>query len=116
MRKDNLWLLSMEIGEKFGCHQIQERSFTLFGYQFPLCARCTGILIGELMSLFTPLVGELPKSKFVAISSIMPMALDGITQYIGLQESTNKRRFFSGFLAGVGMVALFKHALTRKDK
>ena len=106
----------MEIGKKFGCHQIPERSFTILGYQFPLCARCTGILMGEFISIFTPLVGMLPKSKFVATCSIIPTAIDGITQYIGLQKSNNKRRFLTGLFAGAGMIALFKCLLTRNDK
>jgi hypothetical protein len=28
------------------CHQLQERSFFIRGRQMPLCARCTGILLG----------------------------------------------------------------------
>ena len=33
------------------CHQIEERSFTLNGRQFPLCARCSGMFLGAVLGL-----------------------------------------------------------------
>lgn len=116
MKKDDIWRLSMELGEKFGCHQIPERSFTIFGYQFPLCARCTGILAGQALAIFTPLVKLLPKSKRISLAAIVPTAVDGFTQYMNLQKSNNHRRFATGLIAGFGMVAFCKCILTRKDK
>ena len=41
-----LWIKLMEIGAMTGCHQMPERSFFFKGYQFPVCERCTGLLIG----------------------------------------------------------------------
>jgi len=44
-RKDKLWIAAMEwCGRYCGCHQMPERSFSVKGYQFPLCARCTPIM------------------------------------------------------------------------
>lgn len=40
----------MQIGKSSGCHQMPERSFSYKGKQFPVCARCTGIFIGQLIS------------------------------------------------------------------
>ena len=34
------------IGNHSGCHQMPERSFFYKGKQFPVCARCTGVIIG----------------------------------------------------------------------
>jgi hypothetical protein len=39
----------LEAGDYAGyaiCHRITERSFTVAGRQFPLCARCTGTYLG----------------------------------------------------------------------
>ena len=41
----------MHIGKYSGCHQMPERSFFINGMQFPLCARCTGILVGYLVGV-----------------------------------------------------------------
>ena len=116
MTGDILWMHLMDIGAKFGCHQMPERSFTVFGYQFPLCSRCTGLLLGESVAILTPLVRRLPKSFTKSSIMILPTAIDGITQYVGLQESNNKRRFFTGFLAGIGLISLYKNILTREKR
>lgn len=47
-----MWLWLWNLGKKLGCHQLPERSFYWHGYQFPVCARCTGVYIGELLALF----------------------------------------------------------------
>ena len=39
------------IGDNSGCHQIPERSFTIKGYTLPICARCTGVVIGQLITM-----------------------------------------------------------------
>ena len=44
-KKEQKWLTWMKIGAKLGCHQRSDRSFFYHGYQFPICARCTGVLI-----------------------------------------------------------------------
>ena len=41
LRKSVVNLLN-EIGQLSGCHRMPERSFFYKGYQFPVCARCTG--------------------------------------------------------------------------
>ena len=33
------------------CHRITERSFTINGRQFPLCARCTGMYLGAALTI-----------------------------------------------------------------
>lgn len=37
------------LGNNSGCHQLAERSFFYKGYQFPVCARCTGVTIGQFL-------------------------------------------------------------------
>ena len=36
----------MKLGKSSGCHQRADRSFFWHGYQFPICARCTGVVSG----------------------------------------------------------------------
>jgi hypothetical protein len=33
------------------CHRLPDRSLSIKGYTLPLCARCTGIVIGSLFSI-----------------------------------------------------------------
>lgn len=94
----------MVYGAKLGCHQIPERSFFVRGYQFPVCARCTGLLTGYLIALIT--------WKMIAISTIgeviicIPLVIDGITQYIGWRMSNQILRIATGFICGVGVTRL----------
>ena len=95
----------MKLGAITGCHQMPERSFFIKGYQFPLCARCMGILIGELLAL--PLwVGYQP-SILVALLLIFPMAYDGLLQYELSVMSNNRRRLVTGLLAGYGLMSVY---------
>ena len=47
-KNDLLWLKWMDWGKRLGCHQMPERSFFIKGYQFPVCARCTGVLVSSI--------------------------------------------------------------------
>ncbi|PKP54305.1 MAG: hypothetical protein CVT90_01980 [Candidatus Altiarchaeales archaeon HGW-Altiarchaeales-3] len=87
------------------CHQKPERSFFIYGHQLGVCARCTGIYIGMLiLTLLYPLVRNINNnstpSKYYLIASLIPIGLDGVTQLIGLRESTNEVRFITGFIFG----------------
>ena len=46
----------------------------------------------------------------VIISMILmiPVAIDGVTQYFGPRESTNTLRFVTGFVGGVGLIIFLK--------
>lgn len=63
----------------------------------PLCARCTGLVLGQLLAL--PLLWVLPPSPFAALG-ILPLAADGLTQEFGGRRSNNRLRFATGLLAG----------------
>ena len=52
-KSDLIWIKLMEFGHRLGCHQMEERSFHFKGYQFPVCARCTGVIIGEIICIIT---------------------------------------------------------------
>lgn len=82
-----------------------DRSFFLFGYQFPVCARCTGMIVGEVLSI--PLSFVLDFSSFILFLFMVPMAIDGVLQLKTSYISTNAKRFSSGLMFGYGFLSLF---------
>ena len=88
------------------CHQRPERSFFVRGRQFPLCARCTGILCGYFVGIVTAVATRCANPP-VYLILLLPMIADGGIQYKFGIESTNLRRFATGLLGGVGIVYLF---------
>ncbi|MDO5574290.1 MAG: DUF2085 domain-containing protein [bacterium] len=103
-------------GNNSGCHQMPERSFFYHGKQFPVCARCTGATIGQLLSIVTNvtwMIGlhKLGKERktpwflsiwFTAVS-LAVMGADWSIQEVGIKESTNPRRLVTGIFGGYGV-------------
>lgn len=92
----------------FMCHQRPERSFFYKGKQFPLCARCTGLAIGYVLSLFVLILFGLIPIIFVLLL-IVPTAIDGTGQLFNYWQSTNSRRLVTGVLAGIGLLMVLFH-------
>ncbi len=102
--KDSLWIRSMEICSKyFSCHQMPERSFFIRGYQFPLCARCTGIALGYVTALFIA-----PFHLFCYPIGVLmiPLMIDGTVQYFTSYKSNNYKRVVTGFLYGFAFTSI----------
>lgn len=94
----------MKIGG-YTCHQMHERSFSYRGYQFPVCARCTGILVGQIIGIICIILGF--RINFLwSLALIVPMAIDGLIQLMEIMESNNIRRFITGFISGIGYIYL----------
>ena len=91
----------MVVGKWSGCHQIPERSFSIKGMQFPICARCTGIVLGYIIDVIFLLI-RVNVPVEVCASFIMLMFLDWFVQYIEILPSTNIQRFVTGTLCGIG--------------
>jgi uncharacterized membrane protein len=87
----------------WGCHQMPERSFFFRRYQFPLCARCTGILIREILSI--PFI-VIFHAHWQLIFLILPMALDGSTQFVEWRRSTNLLRLVTGLFGGYAITSM----------
>ena len=105
-QKDKIWIKSMEFFCKYwGCHQMPERSFFIGCYQFPVCARCTGIMIGYILSLLT--VHFFDMNILVLLIMCAPMALDGGIQYLTKYRSNNFRRIITGLLYGYGFLGFW---------
>jgi uncharacterized membrane protein len=89
------------------CHRLPERTFNIKGHYFPVCSRCTGLLLGFLSFFIFLYFNHIPYSINLLIFSVLimfPTVIDGYTQLIGLRESNNALRFFTGLIGGIGMV------------
>ncbi|MDI9624102.1 MAG: DUF2085 domain-containing protein [Methanothermobacter sp.] len=87
------------------CHCLPERSFHYKGRKFPLCARCTGGLIGYFtLPIFH---FEIIRPSILLITLLMiPIAFDSTIQLLEIRESNNFSRFITGFLGGCAQAAL----------
>lgn len=90
----------------FMCHQKPERSFHFRGKQFPLCARCTGILIGYFLGIFIAILTHC-RNHLLVLMCIIPMIIDGGIQLLFKKESNNWRRLITGLLGGIGIIYIF---------
>lgn len=110
------------------CHQIQSRSFFLFGYPLAVCTRCFGIYVGFFVGtgLFPFLKGfsnlNLPKTKIFIFMSL-PIAFDFIGNLLHFWVTPNWLRFITGFLWGkilpfyfiIGLTDLILKSARTKD-
>lgn len=107
-KKDKVWIKSMEFFSQYwGCHQMPERSFFFRGYQLPVCARCSGMILGYIFSIF--IAPFMDCNLVVYLLLCFPMAIDGLLQYKTSYVSTNFKRLVSGFLYGYGFLGFFIH-------
>ncbi|MCZ3366623.1 MULTISPECIES: DUF2085 domain-containing protein [Methanobacterium] len=95
----------------FICHRLPERTFKIGKWYFPVCSRCTGIYISMFSYYFFVYfvyVQYNPIIITIAFLMIIPVLLDGLTQFFGFRESNNALRFTTGLIAGLGLGILFK--------
>jgi uncharacterized membrane protein len=82
------------------CHQQPSRCWTVGGSPLGLCVRCfwllVGLIGGRAVSIYT-------QSKWAIVFLLMPMIVDGGTQFIGWRVSTTTLRVITGGLAGIGL-------------
>jgi len=97
------------------CHQLPERSFVAGGVQLPVCARDTGIYLGFVLSFLLITVLERrrrasePAPVWVlslAVLMVCAMAVDGLTSYMGLRQTTNDIRLLTGLATGFGLTVI----------
>ena len=118
--KEGTWLKLMELGARLGCHQMPERSFFYKGYQFPVCARCTGVILSTIPTVLIFFKKKIPVKICTILSSVM--LIDWSLQRFHIKESTNKRRLITGLVGGFGYTTLHMYlyrwflTLFRKEK
>jgi len=94
-----------ELGMYSGCHRMPERSFFWKNHQFPVCARCTGVFIGQIFAILINFFANITYKISIICLSIM--GLDWLIQELGLKMSTNYRRLFTGILGGFGLFNIY---------
>ena len=107
------WNKLMAVGSAV-CHQDPAHSFFVYGRQMPLCARCTGMYLGALLSLAFHFrqgkLGSLPPRKMLIPLELffLAFALDGMNSLAAslglgwhLYETTNLTRLITGTGAGL---------------
>ena len=93
------------------CDQIPSHSFFIGGYQICLCSRCLAIystiLLAGMVLAAVRQARRVPAiTWWVWLLTILPLALDGGTQFFGWRESNNGLRVLTGIIFGIG-TALF---------
>jgi uncharacterized membrane protein len=100
------------------CHRIEARSFHIGERAMPLCARCTGMQLGALVTGLYYLTrgrgrsGKYPTTALAVTLGVFALiwAVDGINSYLTLfpdaphlYEPNNLLRLMTGMLIGVGL-------------
>lgn len=91
-----------DFGKKLGCHQRPDRSFFFRGRQFPVCARCTGVLVGEILAI--GLRFFIKPQFMICVDFTLILLIDWMIQHFKIKESTNFRRLITGILGGFGLL------------
>ena len=106
---ENLFIDSVFLHTFWHCHRRADRSFFLRGRQFHVCARCTGLIVGTMLSgLLLPL-HQVAFDLLVASAAVL--VVDAGTQYIRLRESNNGLRFCTGLAVGLTWLPTMYHFL-----
>lgn len=109
---DKLWIKLMHFGNFLGCHQMESRSFSFKGYQFPICARCTGVLLGELLTIIL-IIFNVKINMIFSVILLLIMGLDWFIQYVHILESNNIRRLITGLSGGIGLTFIYFHVIIK---
>ncbi len=99
----------MRFGNKLGCHQRPDRSFFFKGYQFPVCARCTGVVVGEIIALFCLIFVKI--EWWINLLLLIPMGIDWGLQFLKILTSDNYRRLITGLLGGFGLTFIYYYII-----
>ena len=90
----------------FGCHALHGRSFFWRGRQFPICARCTGELIGMIGGGFLyGILGWYPSWGWCIVFAL-PLIIDGTIQMKTTWLSNNPLRCITGIFFGIAFLSL----------
>ena len=81
---------------------------TAIGYKLPVCARDVAIYLAMLLgALVLPFVrkveSEMWPNKWLLVAVCVPIGIDGVTQLVGLRESSNFLREVTGVIVGFAL-------------
>ncbi len=96
------------------CHQSPDRVFTIFGWPFAVCHRCTGIYFGFFLGALPRLRRTFPSPgirRTWILAALVPLAFDALAPYCGIWANTLESRFLTGLLFGFGTSVLLRQGL-----
>lgn len=87
------------------CHQIDSRTFYMFGSKLPVCGRCQGIYLAGLISTFLyPFIKRISKSEFppvwLLLLSFSIIGIDVVLEWSGAYGYISMIKFLTGFFLG----------------
>jgi uncharacterized membrane protein len=90
------------------CHQIEEKTFTIFGMKLLVCSRCTGLYFGAFFVSITTLLSKMKininlKSIFIASFILL---LDVVFVSAGLYNYAKLISFTTGLVVGIQIYLL----------
>ena len=91
------------------CNLNVEHGISILGFYFPLCARCTGIVLELLICPFLLIKNIHRYNRVLTIISVVlifPCVIDGIVQTFTVYESNSILRLISGFLFSHGILLI----------
>ena len=106
---NSIYKISMKLGH-IVCHQKPDRSFFVKNYQFPICARCTGITIGFTIALVL-LYLKVYINLWLSLALTIVMCIDWLLQNLIIKKSNNIRRLITGLIGGFGISFLYYYII-----
>ena len=84
------------------CHQLDEKTFSINGEKLLVCARCTGIYLGALISSIASLIfiRNISIKMKLLYFSMIPMLIDVLSTTLGVYTYSKELAFFTGLFFG----------------
>ncbi len=106
MKKPNIRYWSSKFGKQPLCNGKRHRGIVIGKFCFPLCTRCTSIIISFMLCYY--LLPNIPLNFWIILLLLSPTLIDGFIQYKLKVESTNFRRLLLGIPCGIGLNIVIK--------
>ena len=84
------------------CHQVDVKTFSFMGHKLFVCARCTGIYMGALLTSFSALF-FFPRLKLgikLLYAAILPVIIDVVMSTLDIYRYSKYLAFFTGLFFG----------------
>jgi uncharacterized membrane protein len=101
------------------CHQLEPRSFHLWGHQMPVCARCTGIYVGAAVGAVLAAQRERAlrlSPRWIVGLAAAPLAASVLVERIAGVSMSNSVRCATGIVAGLAVAWVLVAGLNEPAK
>lgn len=104
-----IWERLTHLGSVPLCNGIPSRAPHFLGICFPLCYRCTFILLFFFLTIVYCFYSHKKINRYFLIGCLFPMIIDGCLQTFFGIESTNLKRAITGAVFGVGIGGMISY-------